>query len=1091
MIKTKYLLAPLVASAPLLASAVPAYPWPQTAVQPDGTEITYRLQGDENASQMVSADGYLLTRLSDGTICYADRLADGTLKALRPAHDLRSAEEKAFLSGRRRAEALAKKPRPAYKKEKSVGHDGFRGLVILVNYTNQKISVPNADVFYREMINSLGYKGYVGQDGETVEMTGSVRDYFHDNSGGLFSPEFDVVGPVELNVPSTFPMQMQNAPQLISLALSAADQSVDFSKYDSDGDGLIDMVYFIFAGQGANYTGGSEIWPHKSEIPGLRFDGVGTWTYACSAELSGQPGQVQIDGIGTVCHEFSHVLGMVDEYDTDYQGSGGEADHPNTWSLMSMGCYLNHGRTPVGYSAYERIQAGFLDPEEIQESGTYSLPAFESSGKAFRINSIVGDEFFILENRQPVKWDKALPGHGMLAYRVDRTNPELWSTNRVNRDPSHPCYVLLSAQPQLGGVFNTRQDTPYDPFPGEGGITELTNLTTPSLQSFYGYNSNVTIHGISEEEGVITFTAEATPNETFPETWSNLSSQEVDGAYAGSVASWTPSAGAQIDRENSTVTFVKKSQITSSPIAGKVSLVKFTITNPTSSSAIFQLKYSLDGKTWKLAKTLAGEERVTLEKNSKYTASYTFDEIDPDTAPDLRLRILEFSGLTNQTCTVGDLEFHMVPGASGSADGLAFMLPENEYIVASQPDCPVSFFYRGDSMVESVGYTWTAGTSTGSGTYTFTTPLDNAENSSAVAEIPLSGIDNYGEYELNMSITAVNGSKLSTPLAAVSPVQITVIPFKPVKRPLVEEYTGLNCSACPKGYVFMETMHREKEDMFVGMAYHSESFETRGMNGMVVFHNNEFPLIPRSIPSGSVDRQKVLTIEEMKSAWNNAASEVVPVSVDVTLTRDVSDPNLLHAEASAAFIRNLEDAGYVISIALVADNMKNPLWKQNNGFSGSTNPACSGELWEIFTKGKPYVEGLTFNDVVVSYPDKYGIEGSLPQSIEAGVKYSANCDFNLMQVKNIWGQSFITADAKLRAVAMVMDKESGEVVNCISSPYVSDSNGVETVEAEPLSVECWDVAGNRVSPDARGLQIRRIRYSDGSVKTVKRFNPYY
>ena len=1083
MMKLRYPLAVLAMTAALQASAVPAYPWPQTAVQPDGTEITYRLQGDEYESQMVSADGFLLTRLSDGTICYADRLSDGSLKAIMPAHDNRSETEKSFLVGRRKAENLKRQPLATCRNSRKVNYGGFRGLVILVNYSNQKISVPNADVFYSEMINSRNYTGYEGQDGKHVSFTGSVRDYFYDNSGGLFNPEFDVVGPVELSVPSTFPMQMQNAPQLMSLALTAADPLVDFSKYDSDGDGLIDMVYFIFAGQGSNYTGGSEIWPHKSEIPGLQLDGVGTWTYACSAELSGQPNQVQIDGIGTICHEFSHVLGMVDEYDTDYQGTGGESDHPNTWSLMSMGCYLNYGRTPVGYSAYERIQAGFLDPEDITESREYDLPAFESSGKAYRINSIVGDEFFILENRQPVKWDKALPGHGMLAYRVDRTDPELWSTNRVNRDPSHPCYVLMSAQPQYGGVFNTRQDTPFDPFPGEGGVTELTNLTDPSLLSFYGYNSNVTLHDISENDGLISFRAEATPNETYTESWSKLSSQPTDGAYSGSIASWTPASGAQIDRENSVVTFVKKSQLTSSPIPGKVSLVKFPISNPTGSTAIFQLKYSLDGgKTWTLAKTLAGDDRVTLAKGTQYTASYTFDEVDPDTKADLQLRIVEFSGVTGQTCSVGDLEFHMVPGED-PAKGLVFMLPENECIVASQPDCRVSFFYRGEDRVESMAYTWSGGKFSGGGDFTFTEPLDK-ENSSVDVKIPLEGIDAYGKYELNMSLTSVNGTPLSSPLQALNSVEIEIVPFIPVKRPLVEEYTGLNCSACPKGYVFMESMHRDNGDMFVGMAYHSESFEN--LNGMVILRNQEFPLIPHTIPAGSVDRKEILTIDDMKAAWNNASHETVPVGIEVSLTRDDPDADIVRATASAAFIRDMEDAGYEVSIALVADNMSNPEWKQNNGYSGSTNPAYTGDLWDIFTKGEKYVEGLVFNDVVVAYPDIRGIEGSIPASVKAGERYSVTKAFDLSAVKNIWGQPFITPDAKLRAVAMIIDKATGMVVNCISSAYLDSPQGsVGAVVAEPLSAECWNMAGFRVSPETPGLQIRRIRYSDGTVKTIK------
>lgn len=399
----------------------------------------------------------------------------------------------------------------------------------------------------------------------------------------------------------------------------------------------------------------------------------------------------------------------------------------------------------------------------------------------------------------------------MLAYRVDRTNPELWSTNCVNRDPSHPCYVLLSAQPQMGGVFNTRQDTPYDPFPGQGNVTELTNITTPSLQSHYGYNSNVTIHEILEEDGVISFRAEVTPNVTYQEIWENLSAGASADEYKGEITSWNLSAGAELDRDNSAVLFVKKSRVTSSPIPGKVSLVKFNIANPTTSTAIFQLKYSLDnGKTWTLAKTLAGNDRVTLEKNSECMASYTFDEIDPDTKADLQLRIEEFSGVANQKCSIGNLEFHMVP-PDNPAEGLAFILPDTEYVVASKPDCPVTFFYRGDNQVTNIDYTWTAGAYTGTGNYTFTQPLDKTDNPSEEAIIQLTGIEEYGSYELNMNITAVNGINLSSPLSAASSAQIQVIPFIPVKRPLVEEYTGLNCTACPKGYVFMETMRQEKE----------------------------------------------------------------------------------------------------------------------------------------------------------------------------------------------------------------------------------------------------------------------------------------
>lgn len=1085
--KNSILFSALLASA-LPCGAVPAYPWPQTAKQPDGSEITYILRGDERGSMMLTTDGYLLTRDAAGVICYAQQGSDGSLKLLMPAHDRRSASEKNLLKAMGRAQATAPAPRQQYVPQKAVSSKDFRGLVILVNYSDRKLISYDTRNFYNEMINADDYRGYKDNDGNTVEITGSVRDYFRDNSGGQFVPEFDVYGPVELEVPFYFPMQMQNAEMLMSLSLKAADAEVDFSKYDSDGDGRVDMVYFIFAGEGSNYTGGKEIWPHKSDLHGIYLDGVEIGTYACSAELIGLPGQSEVDGVGTICHEFSHVLGMVDEYDTDYSGTGGEADHPDAWSLMSMGCYLNHGRTPVGYSAYERIMAGFITPEEIAVSGTYSLPALETSAKAMMIESMVGDEFFILENRQPVKWDKALPGHGMLLYRVDRTEPDLWTTNRVNQDPEHPRYAFLSAKPQYGGNMGRRQNTGYDPFPGLGNVTELTNSTSPSLQSWYGYNSNVTLHDIAEADGVITFRAEVTSNQTYSEKWSLLAQPDEQGACQGSIASWTTGAGAEIDRENSTVTFIKKSQVTSSPIAGKVNMVKFKARNATTASATFQLKYSLDGgNTWSTAKTIGGEDRVAVSKGSELAVSYSLEDIDPDTEADLQLRILEFSGLTDQRCSVSDLEFIMVPAPS-AADGLLFVLPDNEYVDVTDPVCPVTFYYKGTSHVESVAYSWSAGSSSGTGEYAFVPVLEPSEAATQEVPLRLEGISDLGTHDLALELTAVNGTALSSPLGAMRPAEIRVIPFTPVTRPLVEEFTGLNCSACPKGYVFMETMHREQGDKFVGMAYHSETYERE--NGMVVLHNKEFPVTPYSLPSGSVSRTSVVSIDELRSAWNRAYMEMAPAAVEVTLTPVGEQPGLLHAEASAAFIEDADAEDYALSVVLVADNLSNPGWLQNNGYSGNTSGDYTGELWEIFTKGEPYVAGLTFNDVVVAYPDMDGIEGAFPALIEAGVAYSATLDFDVPAIRNIYGKEFISKDAKLRAVAIVTDRKSGRVVNaCTSAPVGYGDSGITMPEAASGElVECFDLAGLRVSPATPGFQIRVYRLSDGTLRTVRHLN---
>ena len=75
----------------------------------------------------------------------------------------------------------------------------------------------------------------------------------------------------------------------------------------------------------------------------------------------------------TICHEFSHVLGLPDFYDTDYEGSGGESHHPGDWSVMAGGNHLNNSRTPCAYSLYERMAVGFTEPMVINAKGHYTL----------------------------------------------------------------------------------------------------------------------------------------------------------------------------------------------------------------------------------------------------------------------------------------------------------------------------------------------------------------------------------------------------------------------------------------------------------------------------------------------------------------------------------------------------------------------------------------------------------------------------------------------------------------------------------------------------------------------------------------------
>ena len=514
----------------MVMQAVPAYPYPVKVKQPDGTYVTIQLHGDEWMNFTTTEDGYSVVKDSRGYYVYAE-LKD---RQLRPtaqiAHDAlqRSASETAFLANVRKYQAPAMKnemvklkeqvqqqQRRALASRRTTDLNNFRGLVILVQFNDREFSRPDYPAIIDDMFNKEGYTGF-----DSEVFSGSVHDYFVDNSNGKFKPQFDIVGPVTVNFSQYYPHKVSNCQPIINAALDAVDDEVDFSQYDGDQNGKVDMVYFVIAGFGSHYGGNDEglWWPHRSSIlgdpvpdsPGHYYykflDGVQLWDYASSVELAGwtdDPSSVFIDGIGTICHEFGHVLGLPDFYDTDYEENG-QSIHPSNWSVMAGGSYHNKARTPSGYSLYERYFVGFLDDIPlINEKNSFTLEPLYLNQKGYRIDSPVENEFFLLENRQndgSYKWDSYLPGHGLLAYRVDRTNLEVWNANTVNAVPAHNYYEILWA----GGSEHAVSG--YDTYPGKGNVTELTNETSPAnLLTHDGSETAGVLHDIQEVDGMIHF----------------------------------------------------------------------------------------------------------------------------------------------------------------------------------------------------------------------------------------------------------------------------------------------------------------------------------------------------------------------------------------------------------------------------------------------------------------------------------------------------------------------------------------------------------------------------------------------------------
>lgn len=497
-------------------SAIPAYPKPIRVQQPDGSYVTVRLHGDEYLHYTTTLDDYTIVKNDKGYYVYADYHQGCLIPTSMVAHDAdsRLRSESNFLAGitkqlrptmsisnRERRNVAISSQRRALKSPQ-LDYSNFRGLAILVEFNDRSFSRDDYPQIVNDILNCENYRGY--DDSREGQFTGSVHDYFYDNSFGQFSPQFDVVGPVKIDYSQYDANGSDNAYPLILAAVDAVDDIVDFSLYDRNQDGRVDPICFIFAGYGSNSSEDSRlIWPHQSEVfdfsnyQYVYKDNIRLGHYVCSTELMYAS---FLSGIGTICHEFCHALGLMDLYDVDYEGSGGTSYTPDSWSIMAGGGYQNYERTPPAFSLYERYALGFTTPVTISEEGNFQLESIETSNTGFRLDTPVEKEFFLLENRQQnSKWDAYLSGHGMLVFRVDSTNANIWQRNAVNNNPEHNYFELVSAG---GEEYRYKSE----PFPGTNNVTSLTNETSPSnLLTWNKTPNQLGLRNIKETDGIISF----------------------------------------------------------------------------------------------------------------------------------------------------------------------------------------------------------------------------------------------------------------------------------------------------------------------------------------------------------------------------------------------------------------------------------------------------------------------------------------------------------------------------------------------------------------------------------------------------------
>ena len=387
--------------------------------------------------------------------------------------------------------------------------------VMLVSYADSAIRTPAA-----QFQNALF-------DTTHSIATGSVVDYYDWASGGRIHVRGEVVGTVRLPMTRQFysndsyGLNVTSTPNndagLVRDAIGRIDPPVNWSRYDRDGDGFVDMLWVVHAGVGGELTGGrQDLWSITSRmsagwsnagtietssyLPGSLTQKIRIDRFSMLPELSGfRPGQMS--EIGVFCHEFGHALGLPDLYDTSQLGGSGNVG-PGNWSLMSTGAYGGDNRspqTPVGMGAWPMVFLGWADRVRPAQDTTITLRPVSQGGPIieFWFQGENNSEHFLVENRARTGYDRNLPDHGLLLYQVDESViGQFLSSNRINAG-LRPGLRVVEADGRLDLAMGGNRGDSGDPFPGLANRTRIDDVSVPSLRSLSGAVNNMALEDIT------------------------------------------------------------------------------------------------------------------------------------------------------------------------------------------------------------------------------------------------------------------------------------------------------------------------------------------------------------------------------------------------------------------------------------------------------------------------------------------------------------------------------------------------------------------------------------------------------------------
>ncbi|MBG0762708.1 hypothetical protein IY230_03660, partial [Acholeplasma laidlawii] len=327
----------------------------------------------------------------------------------------------------------------------------------------------------------------------------SVSSYYYKSSFGLLDLNFDILDKhITSNVKSYYETKDEDGDQYVILdALTALDSTIDFSKYDSNNDGVIDSIIFIYS---TDYNYDVDPWwawvyvsdptivGSVSELDGKNFE----YYFWASYEFINDtlPGNNDlILNSETYIHELGHLMGIVDFYQYD-----GERYGP-------MGGFDMMDANAGDHGPFNKLVFGWLQPL-IAQKGTYQVTLDSYSTDTDGLNNTLlipfnssdlndgnaFDEYLLVMFYTPNGLYSAHSGleyipsnAGIVVYHIDArltSNPVFWGEYFINDNEGSSSFInqILEADKN-------------NSIPGNGSIKQSDLLTSGTLNlNTYSWN---------------------------------------------------------------------------------------------------------------------------------------------------------------------------------------------------------------------------------------------------------------------------------------------------------------------------------------------------------------------------------------------------------------------------------------------------------------------------------------------------------------------------------------------------------------------------------------------------------------------------